>query len=391
MTAEKRNDNHNIYIQGSAESSTIVSGDGNTVYYANVFDPIYFGEPALSTSQSLSRSQYRWRKALITKVRQYWIRGLLNDSLHNQVLLDLGLEERREAVASPVGDVERFLKNTDQTYPEGTQVIEIFDDLGSGRTLLILGTPGAGKTTVLLQVAQSIISRIGDDLSQPIPVVLNLASWAIKRQSIKEWLVKELSEKYHIRPKIATGWIAEEQLILCLDGLDEVACSFRDDCVIALNQFIQTHGRTELIVCSRVQDYKALSEKLKLLSAVCVQPLNSKQIDCYLEQAGEQLAALRTAFERNSEVKELASSPLILSVMSLVYKDVYVDNLYQDDDPQNYLSQLFDAYIETMFRHRRNVSLYRQSQTKSWLRWIAQQMKRESQTEFLIEQIQPAQ
>ena len=115
-------------------------------------------------------------------------------------------------------------------------------------------------------------------------------------------------------------WIGEEQLVLCLDGLDEVEAKHRNACVEALNQFIQEHGRTEMVVCSRVKDYEALSERLRLRSAIYVQPLTPEQVDDYLAPAGEQLAALRTVLNQNAEIKEFARSPLILSVMSLVYQ-----------------------------------------------------------------------
>ncbi|MGB3295269.1 MAG: hypothetical protein WBB01_19990 [Phormidesmis sp.] len=37
-----------------------------------------------------------------------------------------------------------------QPLDAGTRVFEVFQQLGEGRSLLILGEPGAGKTTTLL-------------------------------------------------------------------------------------------------------------------------------------------------------------------------------------------------------------------------------------------------
>jgi len=101
-------------------------------------------------------------------------------------------------VASPIGSVEEFATETERPLPDGTQVTDVFDSLGAGRTLLVLGEPGAGKTTTLLKLAKTLITRIGDDFSQPIPVVLNLSSWAKKRQSIAEWLVQDLYEIFQV-------------------------------------------------------------------------------------------------------------------------------------------------------------------------------------------------
>ena len=197
-------------------------------------------------------------------VKRYWVEGVLEKSLHNQVLIELGLEERTQAVAAPIGASEEFVEDAGRPFPAGTQAADIFDGLGAGRTRLSLGGPGAGKTTMLLKLTKTLIARIGDDFSQPIPVVLNLSSWAKKRKSIAEWLVQDLYETFQVSKTLGTTWIQEERLTLCLDGLDEVESQYRNACVQALNHFLQTHGRTEVVVCSRIRDYEALSEQLKL-------------------------------------------------------------------------------------------------------------------------------
>ena len=60
-----------------------------------------------------------------------------------------------------------------------TQIDDVFVRMGVGRTLLILGKPGVGKTTILLKLLQGLIQQIENesDLSKAIPVMLNLSSW----------------------------------------------------------------------------------------------------------------------------------------------------------------------------------------------------------------------
>lgn len=94
--------------------------------------------------------------------------------------------------------------------------------MGKERTLLILGEPGAGKTITLLKLAQELIARTEKDLSQPIPVVLNLSSWRNKQQTIADWLIEELNSTYQISKALGKVWIEDQQLLLLLDGLDEV-------------------------------------------------------------------------------------------------------------------------------------------------------------------------
>ena len=74
-------------------------------------------------------------------------------------------------------------------------------------TILILGEPGSGKTTMLLELARKCIARAEQDDNQPIPVVFNLSSWDGK-QSIDAWLVNELEIKYNASRKTAESWVA---------------------------------------------------------------------------------------------------------------------------------------------------------------------------------------
>ena len=124
----------------------------------------------------------------------------------------------------PVGTVQPIL-------PEGTTVIDLFDQLGTGRTLLLLGEPGAGKTITLLQLARELLTRAEQDMEALIPVVFNLSSWGSKTLSIADWLAAELTTKYQVPKAIAQPWIREQQLLLLLDGLDEVRAEHRDACV----------------------------------------------------------------------------------------------------------------------------------------------------------------
>ena len=164
MTAENKTneesanegvDQRSLSIQGSVDESTVVVGDHNVIegpryYTTNVFGTFETEQFSVRPSQRLSKDEYRWRQVLVQNVRNYWIEGVLEKSLHNQALIDLGLEERSQSVASPITEAEEFVEDAGRLYPAGTQATDIFDGIGSGRSLLILGEPGAGNTTTLL-------------------------------------------------------------------------------------------------------------------------------------------------------------------------------------------------------------------------------------------------
>ncbi len=58
-------------------------------------------EEAEMRLRRLTPQQVKNRQAILNKVRNFWVKGVLKTSLHDQVLIELGLEERADAVVIP--------------------------------------------------------------------------------------------------------------------------------------------------------------------------------------------------------------------------------------------------------------------------------------------------
>jgi DNA polymerase III delta prime subunit len=336
-----------------------------------------------TTTDEIAPQAYRHRQILLNKVRNYWVKGVLETSLHDKVLLELGLEERFDAVNHPWGMMWETPEQPRQALPPGMRVIHKFDEMGEGRSLLILGEPGSGKTTTLLELARDLLQQAEQDTDQPIPVVFNLSSWS--RQNLADWLAQELNTKYQVSKLLAKTWLRNQQLMLLLDGLDEVATERREACVDAINQFMQQYGQTEIIICSRIRDYEALPNRLNIQGAICIQPLTVEQIHQYLSQSGVE-GTICNVFQTNPVLQELAKSPLILNIAVLAYQDLTVETFPKLtlEEQQAYL---FDVYIDRMLARRNSDRSYPKEQAKRWLSWLAQIMLQQSQTVFLIERI----
>ncbi|NEP63558.1 MAG: protein kinase [Symploca sp. SIO2G7] len=354
-------------------------------------------QPTLATSQhqvftpatELNRQEYRLRQILINKVRNFWIKGVLETSLHGRAMIELGLEERADLVQRPWDVLWGNLDSQQQPLPSHIKVSDKFSEMGEGRSLLILGEPGAGKTTTLLELTRDLLDIAKIDVTQPIPVVFNLSSWKGGKQTIRDWLVQELNTKYQVSREIAKNWVKEGQLLLLLDGLDEVNVQLRETCVLAINQFSQEHGTTEIVVCCRIQDYQAINHRLSLQAAICLQTLSLQQIYQYLNSAGVELAAVSKALQEDTALQELASSPLMLSIITLAYQGISREDLPTVSAIEERRQHLFDAYILRMLSHRSTEQSYPKEQVIHWLSWLAQRLQEQSQTVFLIERMQP--
>jgi len=329
----------------------------------------------------------RNRARMLQKVRDFWIDGVLEHSLHSAALIALGLEARPQAVVRPWDLAVQQEGVAAQPLTPGTSIIEVFDEqVGE---LLILGAPGAGKTTLLLELARVLLDRADENAGMPIPVVFNLSSWAAKRPPLAAWLVDELNGQYDVPRALAQEWIANDQVLPLLDGLDEVPATERAACVEMINAYRIEHGLVNMVVCSRLADYEALSRRLKLQSAVLVQPLTPAQIDAYLAAAGDQLAGLREALTQDATLRELAETPLMLSVLMLAYQGQPAATLTMPATIEEQRDRVFSAYVTRMFQRRGRALPYTPNQTIGWLAWLARSLQQQQQSIFHLERLQP--
>jgi hypothetical protein len=178
-----------------------------------------------------------------------------------------------------------------------------------------------------------------------------------------------------------------------LDGLDEVETSLQPDCVAAINAFIGEFNPSGLLVCCRLNEYRWLPKRLKLNGAIRLEPLSEEKVDEYLASGGSKLAGLREAVTTDPVLKELAQTPLMLSIMSLASQGAAGADLcgQKGDSLEKRRKRIFGIYVEQMFQRKRQSSLaFPKEKSIGWLAWLAERMRERSQSVFLVEELQPS-
>src|SRR5439155_11679024 len=103
----------------------------------------------------------------------------------------------------------------------------------------------------------------------------------------------------------------------------------------------------------------------------------------------ERIASLRLAFQHDPILQELATTPLMLTILIMVYQDATPEEITGGVSVEVHQQQIFATYTQRMLRRRAARSHYESQQTIRWLSYLAQQMKQQSQTVFYIERMQP--
>jgi hypothetical protein len=299
----------------------------------------------------------------------------LKVSIHQARFVDLGLTESRSATrpwayrgylpGAPPQSFERFEEAFEQYH----------------RRVLLLGAPGAGKTTTLLDTVQKLTREALADPDAPIPLLINLSRWrgtpqglSLARQSrlsslarphkhearqlapadtFAEWLIERVADLpgAGVSAEIARAWLDQDRVALLLDGLDELDQG-RVDLVLASNAYLKAHPETPIVVCSRIVDYAALQAnhetRLFLDGTVTLQPLTHEQINDYLIVSGA--TALREALAGDAELYELAQTPLTLSMMTLAYGGLPPTAIPGNLSLSERRRHLFDFYVDRMMQ-----------------------------------------
>jgi len=325
------------------------------------------------------------RNYLLKSMESTWVNKRLESSLRKRLLIELDKEERLDLVDYPWHLVLETRSKKKTMLPPGTRMVAVFER--AGNCLLVLGEPGSGKTTMLIDLARSTLARAEKDQVEPIPVVLSLSSWSDSKQTIEDWVVSQLtSSLYKLNKNAAQRLVDQNNVLLLLDGLDEVAIDKRGACVKALNLFRQTSALTRIAICSRTSDYSSLATKLQIPNAILLQPLSKRQIYDYLEKLGPEVEGLLTAIKRSPVLLDIARTPLMLNLMTLTYEGTPAESIRVKYSTKGKANDLIDSYVRRMLERTRREKPYLDNKTIHWLSWLARIMW---QKVFFIDQMQP--
>ncbi|MBD2063392.1 NACHT domain-containing protein [Funiculus sociatus GB2-A5] len=331
----------------------------------------------------------------------------VEDSLHDDQLIPLLMEDRREEVGRPpevtvnakpspswLEKLPKFIRVTAESEP-GKKIIDVFERDDIAGRLLILGAPGSGKTTMLLELAQDLILAAQQQPEKPIPVIFELSNWKDDKQAIADWMVADLKFRNKIPEAITREWLETGKLLPLLDGLDELKTR-QGKCIARINKFLQTtSGLSQIVVCCREEEYKAGEEILTLRGAVCLKPLEEKQIQGYLQRLN--CGHLWHGIQNDPDgLLALAKMPLFLHLIPVAYPNGLESKAKRFNSPdelevyqEKCRKDLFDAYIKHRLEMPHDCQGYDPKDSKRWLTWLATSLKKQKQTEFFIEKMQP--
>jgi predicted NACHT family NTPase len=177
--------------------------------------------------------------------------------------------------------------------------------LGNQREhVLLAGRPGSGKSTTLRQLAVSLAEE------EQVPVLVQLKG----DRPVLEVIASELEkgDLYDLEPKEIKRLLRQQQLVLLLDGVNEIP---NDPLRRSLIQFRQENPTVPMIFTTR--DF--LGGDLGIGKRLEMKPLSQQQmrefVGKYLPEQGDRLLG-----QLRDRLRELAETPLLLKLLCDVFE-----------------------------------------------------------------------
>lgn len=327
-----------------------------------------------------------WLNDIREKVRDQWVNDILQRPRGHFLNLDAGLAEQPGAVHELPSRMQEWL--APEPLPEGTRLDQLFTGRAR-RRLLLLGKPGAGKSTRMLRLAETLLDRADSDQHSPVPVVLQLSAWDSSKDAL-EWVADQVSSRYQVPAEQVAPWLANGRLVLLLDGLDEIPDAARQrDCVVSLSA-LRSDVPVGMVVCCRTEDYKRIGERLKFGLAVTVLALTPERLARYLEADGHTLARLREAVSADPELAKLLDTPLMVGVAVATFSGRGPGQSIPARNQAERRDRLWTQYVAEMLNRHRDPHAESPSRRRlpsepavyQHLVWLARLMKHQSRTEI---------
>ena len=177
-----------------------------------------------------------------------------------------------DPVPEPVPDADSDGDGDSETFDD---ILQAFPDI---RRAVLLGDPGAGKTTTLWKLARDAIERAEQGPEAPLPLLARLGLWTDPDQDLSAFLAEQAGTLGPDLPQHLAGG----RLLLLLDGLNEVPVEQRQAKSQAIRELLTQRPGLSVVVSCRDPDYR--DDLMLPLDTVTIRPLTPTRIRAFLRR-----------------------------------------------------------------------------------------------------------
>ena len=199
------------------------------------------------------------------------------------------------------------------------------------RHMVVLGDPGAGKTTMLKYVCLLAAKGKGSGLPD-FPIFITLNRFA-KEEGVDllDFIVAETSHRYGLKSgrSFVEECLDDGSALLLLDGLDETSVGSAEQAdeayrhtVGEINKLSTRFPKAPVIVTSRRAGWRGqLSPTFSVAEVLDFSANDVRQfVENWFGRKSEQARNLQLRLSEQAQLQELAANPLLLSLIAIVFE-----------------------------------------------------------------------
>jgi len=236
----------------------------------------------------------------------------LEDIYTDVNILERVTSHRRLNIAELLQDVDKS-----QKCLPGIAVVERYDKL------MILGKPGTGKTIFLKWLA--LLCNWGEFQSDRLPIFITLKDFAETKgqPSLLEYITAQLAESGFVTPQATETLLNHGRAMVLLDGLDAVREADIERVLPEIRQLTTQFYQSFFAIASRIAAQEYIFEQF---TEVEIAYFNDQQITDFASKWFQVKDPVKTAMflekiQENQPLQELASNPLMLTFLCLIFED----------------------------------------------------------------------
>jgi predicted NACHT family NTPase len=189
--------------------------------------------------------------------------------------------------------------------------------------LMILGKPGAGKTTFLKYLAIQCNEGLFEPERLPIFVTLKDFAEAETQPNLLEYISqRDMASNLSVELADWHNLLSQGKALLLLDGLDEVRAEDYHRVVREISEFSEQFWQNHFVITCRIAAWDYAFEKF---TEVEVADFNEEQIAVFATQWFQGKPMRATTFlkylDQHPRIKQLTVSPLLLTLVCLAFEE----------------------------------------------------------------------
>jgi hypothetical protein len=189
----------------------------------------------------------------------------------------------------------------------------LLDIVNAHKHIVLLGEPGAGKTTSLQFLLNHYSLKAQNDSSCLVPIFIPLHRLTSDTDLIKR--IKEEFEPHvsYISLEIIRGMLQKGRFCLLLDALDEV----QEDCLTRvidqIKKFMDDYSKNKVILTCRADSYRYQFKNISV--TVRLNMLSEEKIRSLIQKLAPNLESRQTVYRLQRDMQELIRNPLLLYII----------------------------------------------------------------------------